>query len=73
MVIQSKKMKAMPTLLVRTKVVFNEIFAIDTRLKQLGTEAECLLDETKQMNVEYGAEMNKELKQFESIVRKAKE
>ena len=65
-------MEARPTLVVRTEVVLKEIFAIDTRLKQLGIEAESLLKETKHMNKEYGEDMRNEFKHFENIVRKAK-
>ena len=40
-------MEARPTLVVRTEVVLKEIFAIDTRLKQLGIEAASLLKKNK--------------------------
>ena len=65
-------MEARPTLVVRTEVVFKEIFTIDTRLKQLGIEAESLLNKTKHMNEEYGEYMRNEFKHLENIVRKAK-
>ena len=59
-------------LAVRTAVVFNEIFAINARLKHLGIQAEFLVEETKQMCLEYGEEWNKELVQFDNIASKAK-
>ena len=65
-------MEARPTLTVRTEHVFKEIFATDERLKQLGIEAESLLEETKEMYKEYGEKSTTELKHFENIVRKAK-
>ena len=65
-------MDTRPSLVVRSKLIFNEILAIDSRLKQLGIEAEFVLEETKQMYVQYGEEPDDELKQFKSIVTKAK-
>ena len=59
-------------LAVRTAAVFNEIFAINAKLKHLGIQAESLVEETKQMCIEYGEEWNKELVQFENIASKAK-
>ena len=52
--------------MVRTELIFKEIFLIDSRLKHLGIEAECGLEETKQMYVEYGEEKSKEVIQLET-------
>ena len=49
------------SLAVRTAAIFNKIFAINARLKHLGIQAESLVEETKQMCIEYGEEWNKEL------------
>ena len=65
-------MDTRPSLVVRSKQIFNEIFAIDSRMKQLGIVAELVLEETKQMYVQYGEEPEDELMQFKSIVTKAK-
>ena len=66
-------MEARPSLAVRTEVVFKEIFAIDARLKQLGIEAESLLNKTKkQMNRDYEVDMRNELRHFDFLLRKAK-
>ena len=65
-------MDARPILIVRTEQVFKEIFAIDQRLRQLGVEAESLLEETKEMYNQYGEKRSTELKHFESIAKKAK-
>ena len=44
----------MPSLMVRTKMIFNEIVAIDARLKELGIAAESVLEEAKKMYEEHG-------------------
>ena len=56
----------------RTELIFNEIFLVDSRLNQLGIEAECVLEETKQMYVDCGEEKSKELIKLENIAMKAK-
>ena len=56
----------------RTELIFNEILLVDSRLKQLGIEAESVLEETKQMYVDCGEEKSKELIKFENIAMKAK-
>ena len=61
-----------PTLTVRTKHIFKEIFAVDERLKQIGLEAEALVLETKEMYIEYGEDSTEELLHLESIAMKAK-
>ena len=50
--------------MVRTELIFKDIFLIDSRLKQLGIEAQCMLEETKQIYVEYGKEKSKKVMQL---------
>ena len=63
----------MLSLMERTELIFKEIFLVDSRLKQLGIEAECVLQETKQMYVEVGEEKSKEVIKLESTAIKAKQ
>ena len=65
-------MEAIPSLVVRTGLIFKELFHIDSRLKELGIEAECVLEETKQMYLEVGEDKSKEVIQLENIAMKAK-
>ena len=43
-----------PSLMVRTKMIFNELVAIVARLKELGIAAESVLKEAKKMYKEHG-------------------
>ena len=49
-----------------------EIFAVNEKLKELGIQAKSILQETRDMYTEYEKECSKVMKQFESIVFKAK-
>ena len=62
----------MPSLMVRTKMIFNELVAIDARLKELGIAAESVLKEAKKMYKEHGEDTCDQVKQFKVIAMKAK-